>query len=61
MRRAAEMREAVVTIEEAGLPADMTRSTVEWQQRVGDLGLSPDTDDLATVSRSINEKLNADR
>lgn len=61
IRRAAEMREAVATIEEAGLPADMTRSTVEWQQRVGDLGLSLDTDDLVTVSRSINDRLNSDR
>ena len=61
IRRAAEMREAVATIEEAGLPADMTRSTVEWQRRVGDLGLSLDTDDLVIVSRSINEKLNGDR
>jgi hypothetical protein len=55
------MREAVATIEEAGLTADMTRSTIEWQQRVGDLRLSLDTDDLVIVSRSINEKLNGDR
>jgi hypothetical protein len=51
------MREVVATIQETGLSADMTRSTVEWQQRIGDLALDPDTEDLAQLSRLLNERL----
>jgi 3-hydroxyisobutyrate dehydrogenase-like beta-hydroxyacid dehydrogenase len=57
IRRAAEMREVVATIRETGLSADMTRSTVEWQQRIGDLMLDPDTEDLAKLSQLLNERL----
>ncbi len=57
IRRAAEMREVVATIQETGLSADMTCSTVEWQQRIGDLALDPDTEDLAKLSRLLNERL----
>jgi hypothetical protein len=57
IRRAAEMREVVATIQETGLSADMTHSTVEWQQRIGDLALDPDTEDLAQLSRLLNERL----
>lgn len=57
IRRAAEMREVVATIEEAGLSADMTRSTVEWQQRIGELALDPDTEDLAKLSQLLNDRL----
>lgn len=39
VRRAAEMREVVRTVEELGLPARMAAATVEWQQAVGELGL----------------------
>jgi protocatechuate 4,5-dioxygenase alpha subunit len=39
VRRAAEMREAALTVDELGLSSDMTRATVEWQQRIGDLHL----------------------
>jgi len=57
IRRAAEMREVIATIQETGLSADMTRSTVEWQQRIGDLALDPDTEDLAKLSRLLNDRL----
>ena len=57
IRRAAEMREVIATIQETGLSADMTRSTVEWQQRIGDLALNPDTEDLAQLSQLLNESL----
>jgi len=57
IRRAAEMREVIATIQETGLSADMTRSTVEWQQRIGDLALDPDTQDLAKLSQLLNERL----
>ncbi len=57
IRRAAEMREVITTIQETGLSADMTRSTVEWQQRIGDLALDPDTQNLAKLSQMLNERL----
>lgn len=40
IRRAAEMREVALMVDEAGLSGDMARATVEWQQRVGDLKLN---------------------
>lgn len=39
LRRASEMREVVTTVEELGLPSDMARAIVEWQQRAGDMRL----------------------
>ncbi len=39
IRRAAEMREVVATVEELGLDSAMSQATVAWQQRVGDLRL----------------------
>ena len=57
IRRAAEMREVIATIQETGISPDMTRSTVEWQQRIGDLALDPDTEDLAKLSQLLNESL----
>jgi len=39
LRRAAEMREVAQTVEELGLPPDMSRAIVEWQHRAGELGL----------------------
>ncbi|NVK18883.1 MAG: NAD(P)-dependent oxidoreductase [Methylocystaceae bacterium] len=40
VRRAAEMREVVKTVEGLGLQGDMAKATVEWQQRIGDLQLT---------------------
>jgi 3-hydroxyisobutyrate dehydrogenase-like beta-hydroxyacid dehydrogenase len=57
IRRAAEMREVVATIQETGLSADMTRSTIEWQQRIGDLMFEPETEDLMALSQLLNERL----
>jgi 3-hydroxyisobutyrate dehydrogenase-like beta-hydroxyacid dehydrogenase len=37
IRRAAEMREVAITVDDLGLQGDMARATVEWQQRIGDL------------------------
>ncbi len=39
IRRAAEMREVALTVDETGLSGDMARATVEWQQKVGELKL----------------------
>jgi 3-hydroxyisobutyrate dehydrogenase-like beta-hydroxyacid dehydrogenase len=46
-RRAAEMREAVRTLEELGVEPLMTRGTVERQQRIGSLGIAPVPETLA--------------
>ncbi len=43
-RRAEEMKEVALTIEELGLPSDMARATVQWQQRIGVLGLEAGED-----------------
>ena len=57
IRRAAEMRAVIATIQETDLSADMTRSTVEWQQRIGDLALDSDTENLAKLSRLLKKSL----
>ena len=46
IRRAAEMREVALTVDETGLSGDMARATVEWQQKVGELKL-----DAATIGQ----------
>jgi len=40
-RRAAEMREVALTVDQLGLPSAMSRATTDWQQAIGDLGLGP--------------------
>lgn len=52
-RRAAEMREVAATLDELGLPAGLARATVDWQSRIGDLGLDPGADDFATRADQI--------
>ncbi len=39
IRRAAEMREVVVTLRDLGFPGDMTEAVSDWQQRIGEMGL----------------------
>ena len=39
VRRAAEMREVALMVDELGLDNAMASATVEWQQRIGDLKL----------------------
>jgi hypothetical protein len=38
-RRAEEMREVALTVDLLGLKGDMAHATVDWQQRIADLGL----------------------
>ena len=42
VRRAAEMREVAVTVDQLDLDNSMASATVEWQQKIGDLQLDPD-------------------
>lgn len=50
-RRAAEMREVVVTLEELGLPARLSAATAEWQDQLG--GIDTDDEELAHQLDSI--------
>lgn len=53
IRRAAEMREVVKTLEEIGLPSVMTHGTVAWQQQVGDLNMRDADSDFATLATQL--------
>ena len=57
IRRAAEMREVARTIEELDLPNDMTKATVNWQQRIGDLDVEAgdETDYRVLADTILNE------
>jgi 3-hydroxyisobutyrate dehydrogenase-like beta-hydroxyacid dehydrogenase len=46
IRRAAEMREVALTVDDLGLDGEMSRATVDWQQRVGDLLIGTDEENL---------------
>ncbi|MEH6692111.1 MAG: DUF1932 domain-containing protein [Pseudorhizobium pelagicum] len=56
-RRAAEVEEVCVTLQELGLPDWMSRGTVEWQRAVSALDLEPGEDDLATRADLVLGKL----
>ncbi len=45
-RRAAEMREVAITVDELGLGGRMAAATAEWEQLVADLGENPGEEDL---------------
>ncbi|MEE9375025.1 MAG: DUF1932 domain-containing protein [Rhizobiaceae bacterium] len=42
VRRAAEMREVALTVEQLGLDNSMAKATVNWQQDIGERSLDPD-------------------
>ncbi|MFD1796322.1 NAD(P)-dependent oxidoreductase [Paracoccus aurantiacus] len=56
-RRAAEMREVAITLEELGLPNGLAQATVEWQQRIGDMALDPGEDSFAARADLALKKL----
>lgn len=59
IRRAAEMREVAVTIDDLGLGGTMARATVEWHQRIGELKLvAGDGGDYAARADAILAALN---
>jgi len=55
LRRAAEMREAALTVELLGLDPAMSSASVRWQQEIGELGLR------ATADEAADFRLLADR
>lgn len=57
IRRAAEMRESARTVRELGFSGAMTDGTVDWQQLVGDLKLSPGDNNYGVRADAILTKL----
>ena len=60
VRRAAEMREVALTVDLLGLDSAMSRASVEWQQKVGDLKLDAKAlgaGDFHLLARALIERL----
>ncbi|MEJ2480127.1 MAG: DUF1932 domain-containing protein [Acidihalobacter sp.] len=57
IRRAAEMREVALTVDELGLNGDMARATVDWQQRVGELGIRAEPGDYRQRAEAVLRRL----
>ena len=57
VRRAAEMEEVAVTLRDLGLPDGMAAATVDWQRRIGNLGLSAADPSLTDRIDRILERL----
>ena len=53
IRRAAEMREVALTVDELGLCGDMARATTNWQQRVGELGIRAEPGDYRQRAEAV--------
>ncbi|MDE2339564.1 MAG: DUF1932 domain-containing protein, partial [Alphaproteobacteria bacterium] len=53
LRRAAEMAEAVKTLEDLGVQPELTSGTVAWQAALGALGLNPPPHGLAAKLEAI--------
>ena len=57
LRRAAEMREVVVTLQNLGFDADVTSAVADWHQRIGEMGLEAGPDDVAARADGILGRL----
>ena len=44
VRRAAELREVAITVDQLGLDNSMSSATVNWQQLIGEMKLDPNYD-----------------
>lgn len=59
VRRAAEMREVAITVDELGLPGRMAGATAEWMQQIGDLAAPAEHEDYALLADELLERLAA--
>jgi protocatechuate 4,5-dioxygenase alpha subunit len=59
IRRAAEMREVALTVEELGLGGTMARATVDWEQRIGDLHLEAPPADYRARADAVLDAISA--
>ncbi|TNF12871.1 MAG: NAD(P)-dependent oxidoreductase [Rhodobacteraceae bacterium] len=57
IRRAAEMREVVHTLDGLGLPSALTAAVAEWHERIGEMGLKEREGDLSARAQEILERL----
>ncbi|PCI88931.1 MAG: 3-hydroxyisobutyrate dehydrogenase [Hyphomicrobiales bacterium] len=57
VRRAAEMREVALTVEQLGLNNSMAKATVEWQQLIGDMKLQAASEEFETLSDQILDNI----
>lgn len=58
LRRAAEMKEVSLTIEQLGLTGRMAKATAQWQQQIGELEINePDTENYQTLADNILGRL----
>jgi 3-hydroxyisobutyrate dehydrogenase-like beta-hydroxyacid dehydrogenase len=53
IRRAAEMREVALTVEELGLGGAMAAATAGWEQRIGDLAIKAEGDDYGKLADDL--------
>lgn len=59
VRRAAEMREVALTVEELGLSAFMSGAAIQWQQRIGELALAAPQGDYRARADAALQALSA--
>ncbi|PSW22224.1 NAD(P)-dependent oxidoreductase [Photobacterium sanctipauli] len=59
VRRAAEMREVALTVEQLGLNNGMAKATTDWQQQIGDLALNAESEDFAELADALLNELEA--
>lgn len=57
-RRSEEMKEVALTIEELGLPNDMAQATVNWQSRIGNLGMTVGKDNYQSRADELLARFN---
>lgn len=56
-RRAAEMKEVAITVDQLGLSGRMASATADWQQVIADLDAEPGEDDLFARADAILSRL----
>lgn len=57
LRRAAEMREVVSTLQDLGFPGAVTAAVADWHQRIGELAIGPGEGDLVQRADRILARL----
>tara|TARA_R100000005_G_scaffold93403_1_gene68810 strand:- start:5208 stop:6116 length:909 start_codon:yes stop_codon:yes gene_type:complete len=57
-RRAEEMKEVALTVEELGLPNGMSEATIKWQQLIGDLHVQAGDDNYQSRADALLARMN---
>lgn len=61
IRRAAEMREVALTVEQLGLNNGMTKAAVDWQQAIGDMDIDLETEEFEPLADVILKNLEGNK